>query len=285
MEIITSNKNEKIKRLASLLKSKKNRDEQGVFVIEGIRLFKDTLKTASKYIESVFISEGFQNRSADSSSEEASILSSTSSLLSNNINIYCIKDSVFEVISGTVSSQGIMAIVRKPVYTLNNILGPGSDGGNSVSPNMTDPGSRKRYLVLENIQDPGNLGTMLRTAEAAGMNGIIMSGDCTDIFSPKVVRSSMGSIFRMPFVYCEDFLAGINEIKEKGVTVYAAYLHGGVSYKDIIFENNYAILIGNEGNGLTEQAVNAADKRIFIPMQGEIESLNAAIAAAILMYK
>ena len=86
-------------------------------------------------------------------------------------------------------------------------------------------------------------------------------------------------------VYCNDFINALNEIKEKGITIYAAYLHGGVPYKEIEFDSNYAILIGNEGNGLTDSAVNAANKRVFIPMSGEIESLNAAIAAAILMYR
>ena len=263
MEVISSSKNEKIKNIAALLKSKKARDEQGCFVIEGTRLFKDTLKTASEFIESIYVSEGFQDKSDIS--------------LPDTVTTYSVKDSVFEAISGTVTSQGIMAVVRKPEYKLNDIL---LGQTKHISPKLNT-----RLLVLENIQDPGNLGTMLRTAEAAGMTGIILSGDCADIYSPKVVRSSMGSIFRMPFVYCENFIESLNEIKKKGVTIYAAYLHGGASYKDIVFDPNYAILIGNEGNGLTDAAVNSADKRVFIPMAGEIESLNAAVAAAILMYK
>lgn len=255
METITSAKNEKLKNIAALLKSKKERDAQGRFVIEGLRLFNDTLKTAPRYIESVFYSESAKNTLG---------METEKYTFSENM----VKDSVFDAVSGTVTSQGIMAIVKKPLYSLEQMLATG-----------------KRFLVLENIQDPGNLGTMLRTAEAAGMDGIVMSPDCADIFSPKVVRSSMGSIFRLPFVYCEDFIAALKQIKDKGMTVYAAYLHGGVPYKDVGFDDKCAILIGNEGNGLTEKAVEAADKRVFIPMAGEIESLNAAVAAAILMYR
>ena len=281
MEIISSTKNEKIKNISALLKSKKARDEQGVFVIEGIRIFKDTLKTASEYVESIFISEsilGDNITQKDHISLNSTITALFSVSLPDTISVYVVKDSVLDSVSGTVTTQGVIALVKKPTHAMADLL------SNNAPSNKTES-QNKRLLILENIQDPGNLGTMLRTAEAADMTGIIMSGDCTDIFSPKVVRASMGSIFRMPFVYCNDFISALNEIKVKGITIYAAYLHGGVPYKEIEFNNNYAILIGNEGNGLTDSAVNAANKRVFIPMSGEIESLNAAVAAAILMYK
>ncbi len=257
MDIISSTKNEKLKNISALLKSKKSRDEQGVFVIEGSRLIRDTAKTAPKYFDSIFVSENYDLSEVD---------------IPQNVPVYTVKDSVFASVSDTVNTQGILAVVRKPVYTLDLMMAGGKN-------------ETAKLLLLENIQDPGNLGTMLRTAEAAGMTGIVMSSGCTDIFSPKVVRSSMGSVFRMPFLYCEDFTGTLDEIKKQDVTIYAAYLHGGVSYKELDFEKNYGILIGNEGNGLSEEAVNAASKRVFIPMAGEIESLNAAVAAAILMYK
>ena len=257
MDIISSTKNEKLKNISALLKSKKTRDEQGVFVIEGSRLIRDTAKTAPEYFDSIFVSENYDLSEVD---------------IPQNVPVYTVKDSVFASVSDTVNTQGILAVVRKPVYTLDLMMAGGKN-------------EAAKLLLLENIQDPGNLGTMLRTAEAAGMTGIVMSSGCTDIFSPKVVRSSMGSIFRMPFLYCDGFTGTLDEIKKQNVTIYAAYLHGGVSYKELDFEKNYGILIGNEGNGLSEEAVNAASKRVFIPMAGEIESLNAAVAAAILMYK
>ena len=281
-EIISSSKNEKIKTISALLKSKKARDEHGAFVIEGIRLFRDTLRTAPEYLESVFVSESFLIKSGD--------INTNIDRIKDSVPIYTVKDSVFDGISDTVTTQGVLAIVRKPEYTLKNILNgtyfsrdcQKSESGGKSSGILQD---KARFLILENIQDPGNLGTMLRTAEAAGMSAIIMSPDCTDIFSPKVVRSSMGSIFRMPFIYCGDFLEALGKIKEEKVKIYAAYLRGGISYREAEFGDRYAILIGNEGNGLTDAAVNEADQRIFIPMAGEIESLNAAVAAAILMYK
>ena len=137
---------------------------------------------------------------------------------------------------------------------------------------------------MENIQDPGNLGTMLRTAEAAGVSGIVLSRDCADIYNPKVIRSTMGSVFRVPFVYVPSFTEALRSIKEQGITVYAAYLHGGESVSGVQFDEKCAIMIGNEGNGLSDTAVAEADKRVFIPMAGQIESLNAAIAAAILLF-
>ncbi len=274
MEIITSSKNGKIKNITALLKSKKERDEQGVFVIEGLRIYKDTLNTAPQYLESVFVSESFI-KEKDNRGE--ALLTGTSDIK----DITVVKDSVFDSISQTVTPQGVMCIVRKPEYSL-------SEDGVFISENgvMIDNGKgQRKLLVLENIQDPGNLGTMLRTAEAAGMSGIIMNRGCADIYNPKIIRSTMGSIFRVPFIYSDDLLGTINKLQNNEINVFAAYLHGGIPYTEADYGKNYALMIGNEGNGLTEEAAAIADKRIYIPMSGQIESLNAAIAAAILMFK
>ena len=257
MEIITSSKNEKIKNITALLSSKKERDKQGLFVIEGLRIFQDTLKTAPGFIRDIYVSESFLKEHP----EEDILFENNGS-----IRIITVKDSVFNSISQTVTPQGVLCTVKKPEHTLEEILGG------------------TKFLVLENIQDPGNLGTMLRTAEAAGVSGIIMSRDCADIYNPKVIRSTMGSVFRMPFVYVQDFTEALRRIKGHGITVYAAYLHGGEAVSGVQFDKKCAIMIGNEGNGLTDGAVAEADKRVFIPMAGQIESLNAAVAAAILMF-
>ena len=262
MEIITSLKNEKIKNIEALLKLKKERDRQGLFVMEGQRIFKDTLETAPEFIHSIFVSESFSKET------DPEVYQEKLKSFKSDCKIFVLKDNVFNGISQTVTPQGILCIVRKPEYDLGSILSQ----------------SKVKLLLLENIQDPGNLGTMLRTAEAAGMSGIIMSRGCADIFSPKVVRSTMGSVFRMPFIYSEDFYQSLNEIRERDISIYAAYLHGGSDYREVEFGERSAIMIGNEGNGLTEDAVEKADHRVFIPMKGKIESLNAAVAAAILMY-
>ena len=230
--------------------------------MEGARIFRDTMETAPEYIDSIYVSESFSKDTAFMEQEEQL------KALDLNRKTFFLKDSVFNSISQTVTPQGILCIARKPEYTEEDIL----DKGEAC------------LLLLENIQDPGNLGTMVRTAEAAGITGIVMSRGCADIFSPKVVRSTMGSIFRVPFLYSGDFYQCLDMIRQRNIDIYAAYLHGGSDYRKVEFGEKYAIMIGNEGNGLTEEAVEKADYRVFIPMKGKIESLNAAVAAAILMY-
>lgn len=288
MEIITSSKNEKLKNISALLSSKKERDKQGLFVIEGLRIFQDTLKTAPEYIKDIYVSESFlKEHPADvilgdysNSMKKRADMVSLSKPDQKNVQIYTVKDSVFDSLSKTVTPQGILCTVSKPEHDLKEILSLACKNDGSDTTNDT----QSRFLILENIQDPGNLGTMLRTAEAAGASGIIMSRDCADIFNPKVIRSTMGSVFRVPFVYVEDFTGAVQELKKSDITVYAAYLHGGESMREMQFDKKCAIMIGNEGNGLTDEAVSVADKRVFIPMAGQIESLNAAIAAAILLF-
>jgi TrmH family RNA methyltransferase len=140
-------------------------------------------------------------------------------------------------------------------------------------------------LLLEDIRDPGNLGTMIRTAEGAGITGIISSAASVDLYNPKVIRATMGSIYRVPFCQVEDFYQTLQLIKEQGITVYAAHLLGIPYDTEGSFRKKCAFLIGNEANGLSEQACAQADELIRIPMEGKVESLNAAVAAAILMYE
>ena len=140
-------------------------------------------------------------------------------------------------------------------------------------------------LVLDNIQDPGNLGTIFRTAEAAGVTGVFLSRDCADIYNPKTVRSTMGAIYRQPFVYVEDLPGTIARMKEKGICVFAAHLQGERSYDREDYRKKTAFLVGNEGNGLRREVEEMADVRVRIPMAGRAESLNAAIAAGVLMFE
>ena len=141
------------------------------------------------------------------------------------------------------------------------------------------------YIALENIQDPGNLGTILRAGEGAGVTGVIMSRDTVDIYSPKVIRSTMGSVLRMPFLYTEDFTAVCKRLGREGVRLFAAHLKGMNNYDRQDYTGNVGFLIGNEANGLTEAAAEAADCCIQIPMAGKVESLNAAVAASVLMFE
>ena len=265
LDIISSNKNDKLRNVVSLLKTKKIRTEQGAFVIEGIRIARDAFKSAFGLISQIFVSESFMEKELWKEHEE---------FLARNFkelpNLYIVKDSVFESLSETVTPQGILCVVKQPSYEYGDIV----SGSGAL-----------KLLVLEDIQDPGNLGTMIRTAEAAGMNGVIMSKGTVDIFSPKVTRSTMGAIFRVPFMYTDDLCGVLDRLKSDGVRVSAAYLRNGEDYAEADYSPRAAVMIGNEGNGLSDEAVSHASQNVFIPMQGEVESLNAAIAAALLMYR
>ena len=140
-------------------------------------------------------------------------------------------------------------------------------------------------LVLDNLQDPGNLGTIFRTGEAAGVTGILMSRDCVDVYNPKVVRSTMGAIFRMPFCYAESLTEVIQEMKTQGIYTYAAHLGGACIYDEPDYRKPSAFFIGNEGNGLSDEVAGLADCCLKIPMEGCVESLNAAIAATVLVFE
>jgi TrmH family RNA methyltransferase len=180
-----------------------------------------------------------------------------------------VSDPVFKEISDTVSPQGVLAVVRQSEWKLNDLL------GQSDNPCL---------LVLENIQDPGNLGTIFRTGEGAGITGVIMSRDTVDIYNPKVIRSTMGSIYRVPFFYADDLKEIMQTLHEAGICTYAARLDGEDVYQSD-FRKGCAFLIGNEGNGLTDELSESAKAYIKIPMCGQVESLNAAIAATVLMYE
>ena len=140
-------------------------------------------------------------------------------------------------------------------------------------------------LVLDQIQDPGNLGTIVRTAEGAGVTGIVMSQDCVDMYHPKVVRSTMGAAYRVPFCYVDDLAEEVKQMKEAGICTYAAHLEGKNSYDEEDYRKASAFLIGNEGNGLRDEVADQAQVYIHIPMKGQVESLNAAVATAILTFE
>jgi TrmH family RNA methyltransferase len=180
-----------------------------------------------------------------------------------------VADSVFRQMSDTQTPQGVLTVLRKPSYNIDTIL----------------DGPAPLVMVLEDLQDPGNVGTIIRTAEGAGVQGIFLTKNSVDITNPKVIRSTMGSIYRMPFIYVEDVVLLAHELKTRGIRSYAAHLKGRNTYDKESYQGGTAFLIGNEGNGLSEKAAGCADCLIRIPMAGQVESLNAAMAAGILMYE
>ena len=140
-------------------------------------------------------------------------------------------------------------------------------------------------LALDDVQDPGNLGTMFRTAEGAGMSGVVLSSGCVDLFNPKVVRSTMGAMFRVPFYICESMSEEMKQLQNQSFHFYAAHLQGKKNFREETYDGRIGILIGNEANGLSDEVTALADKKVIIPMEGELESLNAAVSAALLMYE
>lgn len=147
------------------------------------------------------------------------------------------------------------------------------------------PAGQAHLLIVEGIQDPGNLGTMIRTGEGAGVTGVIMDKSTVDIFHPKVIRATMGSIYRMPFYSASDLAGTVGQLKERGISLYAAHLAGDMAYDEPDYTGPVGFLVGNEGKGLSPQAAGLADAYVRIPMEGSVESLNAAVAAALLMYE
>lgn len=251
--MITSNSNAQVKRLLQLQKKSKARNEEQVFLVEGLRMFSEV---PAERVQKVYISETLYNKKKQDLNLE-------------KFSVEILSDSVFSYVSDTKTPQGILCIVEQQKYDIEELL------------NIKNP----HFMVLDNLQDPGNLGTIVRTAEGAGVDAVFLSKESVDIYNPKTIRSTMGSIYRMPVVYVEDLLELLNTFRQKGIKSYAAHLEGKNSYDKEDYQGGTAILIGNEGNGLRDEVADSADVWVQIPMQGKVESLNAAIAASILMFE
>jgi TrmH family RNA methyltransferase len=251
--MITSTANAQVKNLAQLIKKSKARTEQGVYIVEGVKMFQEAPK---EEIVKAYISEELY--------EKGSLQKDL-----QGISYEILKKEVFDHVADTKTPQGILCVMKQKKYTLEQ---------------LTD-GDCPLLLVLENLQDPGNLGTMMRTAEGAGVTGVLLSKGCVDIYNPKTIRSTMGSIYRVPFLYTEDLLSDMEKLHAKGITTFAAHLKGKGYYDEESYKVPTAFLIGNEGNGLSDEISEKSKQYIKIPMGGQLESLNAAVAAAILMYE
>ncbi len=251
--MITSTANSRIRELVKLKKNAKDRAHRDVFLVEGPKMFREIPRSL---LREVYASENFL-KSADGRKA-----------LSEGIAVETVSDSVFQYLSDTRSPQGILAVVSQLHYTTEDLLG-----------------ETPLVMILENLQDPGNLGTILRTAEAAGATGILLSRTSADIYNPKVTRSTMGSIFRVPFVYTDHLHEEMKKLQKNGVRLYAAHLKGSSDMYTETYTGPSAFLIGNESRGLTEETASLADRAVRIPMCGQVESLNAAVASSVLLYE
>ncbi len=255
--MITATSNKRIKSLVLLSEKAKERKKEDAFLVEGIKMFEEA---ELSYIKEVYVSESFLQKNSGETTLMAKL---------QKTGYETVSDEVFKKISDTKAPQGILCVLKQYKYDLDELL------------TIENP----MFVLLEDIQDPGNLGTILRTAEGAGATAVIMTKDTVDIYNPKVIRATMGSVYRMPFLYVDSLEEIIEKLKKKDISVYAAHLQGRTYYDSFDFKKGCAFLIGNEGNGLKKETADLADAYLKIPMEGKVESLNAAIATSLLMYE
>lgn len=254
MQVITSKDNEQIKQIRKL-KDKKYRDEMGLYVVEGIKTVNEAIAEEAD-IQTIVI--------CDDSNEQDELKQKMLYEVAK-YNIIYVSQKVFEFISEVMHPQGILAVIKKKKESSINY-------------------KADLIVFLDNIQDPGNLGTIIRTVDSIGLTQIILSKGTVDSYSPKVVRSTMSGIFRVEAVEVEDKIQAIKEMKKHGFKVVATSLETSKSIYDISY-NKTVVVIGNEANGVSKEVLDLADEKIKIPMLGKTESLNASVATGIVLYE
>lgn len=254
--VISSKDNELVKHIKKL-KEKKYRDEYGEFIVEGFKMIEEAIEEKVKIKKIIICDDCRLNCSLPQN------------LMYEVAKFDCVyvTEKVFNNITNVVNHQGIMAIVDKKDIE-----------------NAKVDYSQDNFLILNDVQDPGNIGTILRTADSLNINQIIVSNKTADVYNPKVVRSTMGAIFRVKVIMVDDLKKEIKNMQNNGIKVYSTDLNTDESIYTINYEKA-AIVIGNEANGVDREIINISDGRIKIPMLGKTESLNAAVATSIILYE
>ncbi len=251
---ISSKENSLIKLVCGLQKSAKERKENALFVLEGLRICFDAADNGIQFDKLIVSKTAFEKLSSD-----------IEKLASKATHCYLLNDTLFKKISDTTTPQGIIAVAKIPQATDFEIDVKG------------------RYIALENLSDPSNLGAVSRTAEALGVSGIILSDNSCDPYSPKVLRASMGTLLRMPVIILPNFSSNISKL---GLKVFSCVVDNTAEkITEQSFGDGCVLVIGNEANGITDETKKNSDKLITIEMSGKAESLNAAIAASIAMWE
>lgn len=253
--VITSKDNENIKYLRKL-KEKKYRDQENCYIIEGIKLIKEAIQENAK-IKLIIV--------CDDCTQESFIDSELKYEIAKYDCIY-VTEKIFTKLTDVVNPQGILAVIEKEK--------------NNEKIDYNDD----LFLILDNIQDPGNMGTILRTADSINLKQIIISKNSTDAYSPKVVRSTMGAIFRIKVIESDNLEKTIKELKKHKIKIMATSLQTDKTIYDTSYSKT-AIIVGNEANGVSKTILDIADEKIKIPMPGKTESLNASVATAIVLYE
>ena len=260
MSDITS-KDNKIIKLIRQLETKKIRDELSLFVIEGPNLIIEAISEKIQ-IKTILVSEDFI-KSEDEASKKL-----LKYFRGSKTELYSVEEKLFNNVTDTENSQGIIGIVSKKEFKEEALL------------------DKKAFMVvLDKLQDPGNIGTIIRTCQGAGVSCIAIIKGTGDIYSHKVVRATAGAIFKMPFIFFENEKQAIEKVKKSGMKLLCTTVTGGKNYFQEDMKVKVALVIGNEGKGASKEFINAADRLITIPMPGGAESLNAAVAASIIIYE
>ena len=254
--MIESMNNPQVKRIGKLKRSSRFRRQERGFIAEGFKMAAEGLEHG--LVQTLYVAE---------SARKEYFLKLSHTIGEEDIE--WVSDAVFRQISDTAAAQGVLAVIRMPEYDRGKILSE----------------ERATLVCLEDIQDPGNLGTIMRTAEGAGMGGVVLSKGCVDLFNPKVVRSTMGALYRMPYYITEDMSTEVEYLQSQGFQIAAARLDAELDYTHADYRGKTGLLIGNEARGLCPGTAEKADVGVKIPMEGQLESLNAAVSAALLMYE
>ena len=244
METLSSLKNPKVLSWKAL-KDKKGRETQNAFLVEGVRMVQEAL-SSSFLVRAILLRDDY----------------TPDYPIPPNIPVYILPSHVFQSVCDTKTPQGIAAILT---LRAREASGP-------------------RLLALDGVQDPGNVGTIIRTADAAGFTGVLLSPECADLFSPKVLRATMGSIFRLGFSFPSSLPEALEQYKKDGYSVLSSQLDGSPFYERQDVASSFILIIGNEGNGVSDAVRAVATHRLCLPMRGGAESLNAAVAAGIMMF-
>lgn len=255
---ITSRNNDKIKRVCSLQGSASARKKEGAFVLEGLRLCRDAA------LNNVEASEVyFTKKCLDKFPKDIELI------IAHSKTAYLVTDEVFLKMSDCESSQGIITVIAIS----------GIDKSAKID-------AKGRYVACENISNPSNLGAIARTAEALGVSGMLLFGNCCDLYNPKALRASMGAMLRLDVISFDNAKSGVETLSSLGLKTYASVVSNADSdVTDIDFKDGSVIFIGNEANGLSDEVIDCCDTSITISIKGKSESFNASVAAAILLWE
>lgn len=252
IRIIQSRDNKIIKTIRSLNR-KKGREKCGLYYAEGLRIVRDSVTYIPDKIEYLLASQTFFDNNEDF----------IKALDRDGKIVYITDDKIFNEVCDTETPQGILSVIK-------------------ISEKSTVNTECDYILILDGVSEPGNMGTIIRTAEASGVNQICLIGSCADIYNPKTVRSSMGSVFRMDFAAIDT--SDIFKLRQSGFTIAVTALSNSVSIEEADISGKRAIVVGSEAHGASEAVISASDISVRIDMRGNTESLNAAVAAGIAMY-